>query len=246
MALRVLLVDDERPARERLRRLLGAHQDLEIVGEASDGGQAIERIAELRPDLVLLDIEMPGCSGMEVVASLPAPRPRIVFCTAFDQYAVDAFELHAVDYLLKPVNRARLAQALERVRTLAAEAPDSALDRAGASAGAYPERFLAKRKSRFRVVPRDAVLHFSSEGGVTRLQTSEGHYWMQPTLTELEERLDPERFFRISRSTIVNLDAAREVVPYGGGYGEVELVDGSRLEVSRRRLKPLLERLGAG
>ena len=108
--IRVMLVDDEQAARERLRQLLGPIPGLEIVGEAADGEQAIERIVELRPDLVLLDIQMPGCTGLEVAASLPSPRPRIIFCTAFDQYAVDAFELHAVDYLLKPVNRVRLAR----------------------------------------------------------------------------------------------------------------------------------------
>ena len=116
--VRALLVDDEQPARERLRRLLAAFDDLEVVGEAEDGEQAIEQILELKPDLVFLDIQMPGCSGMEVAASMPSPRPKIVFCTAFEEYAVDAFELHAVDYLLKPINRARLARALQRVRDL--------------------------------------------------------------------------------------------------------------------------------
>ena len=106
--IRALLVDDEEPARERLRRLLTELGGVEIGGEAEDGEQAMEQIAALRPDLVFLDIQMPGCTGMEVAASLAAPRPRIIFCTAFDQYAVDAFELNAVDYLLKPVNRARL------------------------------------------------------------------------------------------------------------------------------------------
>ena len=109
-------MDDEQPARERLRQLLSGNADVEIVGEAEDGVQAVERVGELTPDLVLLDIQMPGCSGLEVAASLGRPRPAIIFCTAFDQYAVDAFELHAVDYLLKPVNRARLQAALDRVR----------------------------------------------------------------------------------------------------------------------------------
>src|SRR5687767_12208366 len=103
-SIRALIVDDEDPARERLRRLLGEVRDVEIVGEAQDGEQAIDQIARLSPSAVFLDIQMPGCSGLEVAASLPSPRPHIIFCTAFDQYAVDAFELNAVDYLLKPVN----------------------------------------------------------------------------------------------------------------------------------------------
>jgi sigma-B regulation protein RsbU (phosphoserine phosphatase) len=114
--VRTLVVDDEQPARERLRQLLDEFEDVELVGEAEDGDQALERIAELAPDLVLLDIQMPGRNGLDVAALLTPPRPRIVFCTAFDQYAVDAFEQHAVDYLLKPVGRARLAKALDRVR----------------------------------------------------------------------------------------------------------------------------------
>src|SRR5215510_2698338 len=109
--MRVLIVDDEEPARERLRALLSGFYDLAIVGEAEDGEQAMERIGELRPDLILLDIQMAGCSGIDVAGSLPSPRPKIIFCTAFEQYAVDAFEVCAVDYLLKPVSRARLAAA---------------------------------------------------------------------------------------------------------------------------------------
>lgn len=241
--IRVLLVDDEQPARERLRKLLGSFDDLEVVDEAEDGEQAIEKILELRPDLIFLDIQMPGCSGMEVAASLSSPRPGIIFCTAFDQYAVDAFELHAVDYLLKPVNLARLKKAVDRVRGTSHAGHDSSLERASKAAGGYPRRFLAKRGARYRVIPTRRVLFFSSEGGLTKLQTAEHHYWMQPTLTELEGRLDPSSFFRISRSAIVNLEAIREVLPQPGGTGDLELVSGARMEVSRRRFKALVESL---
>lgn len=242
MNLRVMLVDDEQPARERLRRLLEGHEGLTIVGEAEDGEQAAEMIPELRPDLLFLDIQMPGCTGLELAASLAAPRPRIIFCTAFDEYAVDAFELHAVDYLLKPINRTRLAKTLERVRALTAE-DEAGIDEVGRAAGNYPSRFLAKRSSRYCVVPWSEVLYFASDGGLTLVQTEETHYWMQPTLTELEDRLDPKTSYRISRAAIVNLDAVREVVPQEGGNGEVRLRDGTSLEVSRRRFKTLMERL---
>src|ERR1044072_9132589 len=114
--IRTLVIDDEQPARDRLKQLLSAHADVEVIGEADDGVEAAEKIAELSPDLVLLDIQMPGASGLDVAASPGKPRPAVIFCTAFDQYAVDAFELSALDYLLKPVNRARLAAALDRVR----------------------------------------------------------------------------------------------------------------------------------
>src|SRR5688572_21524972 len=203
MPIRTLLVDDEQPARDRLRQLLAGVAEVDIVGEAEDGVQAIERIGELAPDLVLLDIQMPGCSGLEVAASLARPRPAIIFCTAFDQYAVDAFELHAVDYLLKPVNQARLEKALERVR--GGRPPEAAMDRAARAAP--PTRFVAQRGRTYRVVPARDVLCFLSEDGLTKLQTAAEHYWVPPTLNDLEARVDPRRFFRISRAAIVNLDA---------------------------------------
>jgi two-component system LytT family response regulator len=245
-AIRVLLVDDEQLARDRLRRMLLAHPGLEVVGEAEDGEQAIAKIVESKPDLVFLDIQMPGCSGLEVAASLPSPRPKIIFCTAFDEYAVDAFELHAVDYLLKPVNRTRLAAAVERISEPGRQVdePDAAIDRAGRESGQYPSRFLAKRGTRFYVVARDDVLCFASEEGLTTLLTAKHNLWMQPSLSDLEARLDPERFFRVSRSAIVNLDAVDEVLPGVGGQGEVQLSNGLQLEVSRRRFKALMARLG--
>jgi two-component system LytT family response regulator len=238
-----LIVDDEQPARERLRRLLRAFEDLEVIDEAGDGEEAIEKIVGLAPDLVLLDIQMPGCSGMEVAASLPSPRPRIIFCTAYDEYAVDAFEVHAVDYLLKPVNRARLARALDRVRSTGGDEQEAAIDRGG---GAHPVRFLAKRGSRYYVIQKQEVQCFVSEGGQTKLQSADQHYWMQPTLSDLEGRLDTASFFRVSRAAIVNLDAVHRVLPLPGGHGEVELHDGRRLEVSRRRFKDLMDRLSDG
>lgn len=242
--LRVLLVDDEEPARERLRRLLAEAGEVEIVGEADDGEQAMEQIAALIPDVVFLDIQMPGGSGLEVASSLGTPRPRIIFCTAFEQHAVDAFELNAVDYLLKPVSRARLQKALQRVRGATPDA-DQALDQAVRVSGA-PTRFLARRGAAFRVVPSAEVLGFLSEGGLTKLQAAGQHYWMQPTLNDLEARLDPRQFLRISRAAIVNLDAVRDVTPLGGGQGQVTLSDGTRLEVSRRRYSQLTERLSGG
>jgi len=242
--IRTLLVDDEQPARERLARLLAAFDDVQIVGEAEDGEQAVERIVELRPDLVFLDIQMPGCSGMEVAASLSAPRPKIVFCTAYDEYAVDAFELHAVDYLLKPVNRARLDKALARVRDEQGGAGEAALDGATGAAG-HPTRFLARRGAKYCVVPKSDVLCFASDGGETKLLVADRHYWMDPTLKEMEDRLDPREFFRVSRAAIVALDAIREVEPVAGGLGELTLKNGVQLEVSRRRFKPLLETLSS-
>ena len=241
--IRTLLVDDEQPARDRLRQLLSANDGVEIVGEAEDGVQALERIQELTPDLVMLDIQMPGCSGLEVAASLGRPRPAIVFCTAYDQYAVDAFELHAVDYLLKPVNRARLAAALERVRSSHRPDRERDLDRATRQDHLTPARFLARKAARFRVVPRQEVVAFTFHEGLTRLHTATEQLWMQPTLAALARRLDGETFFQVSRTAIVSLDAIREAKPFPDGTGEVVMTNALVLPVTRRRWRLLMERL---
>jgi two-component system LytT family response regulator len=244
--MRVLIVDDEAPARARLRQMVLSQEGFEIAGEASTGMEAIKLVSELKPDLMLLDIQMPVLSGIDVAANLPAPRPQIIFCTAHDQHAVDAFELHAVDYLLKPISRARLTEALNRVRALgAAPRTDAAWDRAVRRQ--EPARFLVKKNaSHYLVVGEARVLYFSSEDGLTKLIADAGQYWMDPTLNELEARLDPLRFFRISRAALINLNAVEQVFPLPGGGGEVLLKNGSRLEVSRRRFGELLRSLDGG
>ncbi len=240
--IRTLLVDDEQPARDRLRQLLAAHEDVEVVGEAEDGVQAADRVAEIAPDLLLLDIQMPGVSGLEVAASLPRPGPAIIFCTAYEQYAVDAFELHAVDYLLKPVSRARLEAALDRVRAADRwRAP--AIDRALRSTALSPTRFLARKGARYRVVPRGDVLAFTFEEGLTRVHTADEQLWMQPTLAALARRLDQDTFCQVSRAAIVRLDAVREAKPFPDGTGEAVLTNGLTLPVTRRRWRALLDRL---
>jgi two-component system LytT family response regulator len=232
--MRVLIADDEAPARARLRQLLAAHPDVEIAGEAETGTQAMQLAAELKPDLMLLDIQMPGSTGIDVTACLAEPRPHIIFCTAFDQYAVDAFELQAVDYLLKPISRARLAKALDRVRAAPAASQPVAIG---------PVRFLVKSAAHYTVVGEARVLYFASEDGLTKLVAGDGQYWMDPTLNDLEQRLDPKRFFRISRAALVSLSAVAEVHPMPGGSGELRLKNGERLEVSRRRFRELLDAL---
>lgn len=246
--IRTLVIDDEQPARERLKQLLSAHADVEVIGEAGDGVEAAERIAELSPDLVLLDIQMPGASGLDVAASLGKPRPAVIFCTAFDQYAVDAFELSALDYLLKPVNRARLAAALDRVRAALAKAPvgrDRELEQLTQSKGMAPTRFLAKRGNRFRVIAADDVVAFTFVDGVTHLLTATEQLSMQPTLLALAHRLDPQAFFQISRNVIVRLDAVKEAKPFTDGTGEVLLANGQTMLVARRRWRLLLDKLEA-
>jgi len=243
MPIRTLLVDDEQPARDRLRQLLAAMPEIEVVGEAEDGLQAVERVSELAPDLLLLDIQMPGCSGLEVAASLGRPRPAIIFCTAYDQYAVDAFELHAMDYLLKPVNRARLQAALERVRDQRVVDREHQLDQVTRGDRLSPARFLARKAARFRIVPRNEVVAFTFHEGLTRLHTATEQLWMQPTLAALARRLDGDTFFQVSRTGIVSLDAVREAKPFPDGTGEVILTNGQIFPVTRRRWRLLMEQL---
>jgi two-component system, LytTR family, response regulator len=242
--MRLLIVDDEAPSRARLRQLLAAHPDMEIAGEAGSGTEAMRMAAEIGPDAILLDIQMPGCSGIDVAACLPRPRPHVIFCTAYDQYAVEAFELHAVDYLLKPIGRARLAQALVRLRSLPpGEEHGESIGRAIRGPRFSPARFLVRSGAHYLVVHESRVMYFGTEGSLTRLVADKGEYWMDPTLNDLEDRLDPARFFRISRAALINLNAVTEAIPLPGGSGEILLKNGQKLEVSRRRFRNLLHSL---
>lgn len=240
--IRVLIVDDEAPTRW-LRQMLASHADIEIAGEAETGVQAMQMVDQLHPHTLLLDIQMPGSTGIDVAACLPHPRPHVIFCTAYDQYAVEAFELHAVDSLLKPVSRARLAEALDRIRSLPSPGSrEPGFDRA-LRRQPGPARFLVRHSAHYSVIAESHVLYFASEGSLTRLVADNGQYWMDPTLNDLEQRLDPARFFRISRAALACLNAIADVVPLPGGSGEVVLKNGQRLEVSRRRFRDLLQAL---
>jgi two-component system, LytTR family, response regulator len=240
--IRALIADDEAPTRVRLRQLLAAHADIEVAGEASSGVEVMELAATLQPDVIFLDIQMPGPNGIDVAACLPNPRPHIVFCTAYDQYAVEAFELHAVDYLLKPIARARLAQALDRVRGMPST-PEEETGLNRAIRGQRPTRFLVRSGAHYLVIGESRVLYFGTEDSLTRLVSENGRYWMDPSLNELEQRLDPARFFRVSRGALVNLNAIAEVIPQSASGGEIVLKNGQRLEVSRRRFRDLLDTL---
>lgn len=238
--MRVLIADDEAPARERLRQMLLAHPNIEVVGEAGTGAEAMSLVASLNPGLLFLDIQMPEGTGLDVAACLPAPRPAIIFCTAFDQHAIEAFELSAADYLLKPVSRLRLAQAITKVSS--APASDRAIDNLGHTRDL---RLLVRSGSHYTVVPTAKVAYFEAADGLTRLVTDSGQeHWMDPPLQELEDRLDSKKFYRISRGAIVALSAVLEVHPLPGGAAVLALRNGDRLEVSRRRMKDLLRALG--
>ncbi len=233
--MRVVIADDEAPARQFLRRLLTSHNDVEVVGEAEDGTEVIRLVATAQPDVLFLDIQMPGGNGLEVAAGLMKHRPAIVFCTAYEQHAIEAFELEAVDYLLKPVSRSRLAQALERIRRIDPAQPVP-------KAHERLSRFLARRGGHLVVIPASKAAYFESVDGLTKIVTVTGEaYWMDSPLQVLEQRLEAHRFFRVSRNALINLNEVAEVHPLPGGAAELLLRGGPRLEVSRRRYRSLLE-----
>ncbi len=239
MTLRALIVDDEALARQRIRQLLADEADFEIIGEAGNGMEAVTLIESLRPDLVFLDIQMPLLDGFGVIEAIGAEQmPATLFCTAYDAHAVKAFEVHAVDYLLKPFDRDRFKRALAWVRERSAKPrnePDGfkALLSELESGQARPDRFLVKTGERWLMVKCADIQWIDAEGNYVRLHVDGATHMLRHTMAEVLARLDPAQFKRIHRSTIVNLDFVRDLQPWTGGDMTVFLRDGTRLTLSR-------------
>jgi two-component system LytT family response regulator len=239
--IRALIVDDEPLAREGLKIHLARDKDVTIAGEAGEGRRAVALIASLKPDLVFLDVQMPGLDGFQVVEAIaPTALPTVLFVTAYDQYAIKAFEVHAVDYLLKPFTEERFAAALQRAKEdIAARGSQDSrrrllqliADRAGAAD--HLQRFVIRAGEGYRLVSAADVASFEAQGNYVRLKTGTGQHLLRITMAELERRLDPKRFARIHRSTMVNIDRIKEITPAWHGDFEVLLTDGQRLRLSR-------------
>lgn len=247
--LRAVLVDDEPLVRLGLRRLLEQEPDIELVAECGDGDQAVAAVGQHRPDLLLLDMQMPGRTGLQVLQSLGDERPRaVVFVTAHDQYAIDAFEQHAVDYLLKPFDQRRFRVALARVRERLNAGPiDDRIDRllkALSPRAAWLERIPAKVANRVTLVPVDDIRWIEAADNYVRLHTADGQYAVRETMNHLAEQLDPSRFARIHRSTIVNLGAVGSLEAQASGDFTVLLENGVRLTMSRGYRKAFEEQIG--
>jgi two-component system LytT family response regulator len=227
-----LIIDDERLARGELRRLLAQHPEIDIVGEAANADEADARIAELKPELLFLDIQMPGRNGFELLAGLKR-QPRVIFTTAYDEYAFRAFEVSAVDYLLKPIDSARLAQAIERLHEPAGDiAPREAEPARRLSEN--DQVLLREGDDCWFVKMRDIRL-FESEGNYTRVYFAEQRPLLPRSLNSLEERLDPQLFFRASRQHIINLRCVEKIEPWFSGGLLVRLNGGAKIEMSRRQ-----------
>lgn len=250
-AIRALMVEDEPPARDRLRRLLSRHADVTIVAEAGDGETAICAIAEHRPDLLFLDVEMPAVNGLEVLRAVrDVWLPCTIFTTAYAEHAVAAFELHALDYLLKPFSADRLNAALDRARArfgAGASGPDERVASLIAGPGAPPpaERVLVKNADRYTVVRTQDILWAEAAGNYIVLHTAAGNEVLRRTMNALETELDARRFFRANRSAIVQLDQIAEILHQSDGDHELRLRDGAKVPLTRG-LRELQERLTGG
>lgn len=253
MKITTLIVDDEPLARERLRRMLANETDVEIVGECVGGSEAVKLIEAERPRLVFLDVQMPEMSGFEVLQIIsPELMPAIVFVTAYDRYAIQAFEFHALDYLLKPFDEERLRAALERARAeikkrqFAAAGRDredgaeSFDERIGALLGSlrannkYAERFVLKSIGRIYFIRTEEVDWIEAAGNYVNLHVGRENHLLRETMNNIENRLDPDRFLRIHRSAIVNIDFIKELSPLFNGDYKVVLNDDRELTLSRK------------
>ncbi len=217
--MKCLIVDDEEPARARMRRLLAVFPDLEIAGEARDGLEALRKIEELRPDLLFLDIELPGLAGFEVLHSLPrdVPAPLVIFVTGYDQHALAAFEANALAYLLKPVEPERLAQAVDRARKLAGgerAREGERLRKIADESARMLRQIVCRKRDRMLLIPPEQILWFQVENGIVKAHTADDTFWVNSQLSELESGLPAEMFFRARREVLVNVERIKEIRPY--------------------------------
>ncbi len=241
-AIRAVIVDDEAFARRKIREFLLSEKDIEVVGEAGNGSDAIRIIRDTKPDLVFLDIQMPKPDGFGVVEALgDKDLPHLVFATAYDQYALRAFEIHALDYLLKPFDRERFRESLKRARRIIAMEKDREDFRARVqslledmrSGSPYLRRFLVQSKRGVRFLNVEDVLYLEASGSYIALHTETGEHLLRETLSDLETKLDPRVFVRTHRSFIVNVEAIQEIQRHFHGESVIILRNGGRVRVSR-------------
>ena len=251
MKLTALIVDDEPLARERLSTLLTPESDLEILGECANGSEAVAAVKRRRPDLISLDIQMPELDGFQALAQMPQPLPAVIFVTAFDEHAVKAFEVHALDYLLKPFKPARLRAAVARAREqLAAKKSGDddtsrrilALLQERTAATEYLARIAVRDRDRVRFVKTADIDWIEASGNYLVIHAGKENHVLRETLTSLEGQLSPRNFFRINRSALVQVDRVRHVEPAFNDEHVVVLADGTRLTLTRG-LRELQERL---
>jgi two-component system, LytTR family, response regulator len=239
MMIHAVLADDEALARKKLRQLLSDEPGIDVVGEGGNAQQTFDLVRSTKPHLVFLDIQMPGMDGLDIAAELCSgkigPVPHIIFTTAHDQYALRAFEVHAVDYLLKPFSRERLSSAVERARSQInlANQQLSTSSAASQQGSRYATRIVFKSRGRIVFLPVSDIRWISAEENYVRIRTNSETHLLRETMVRLQEKLDPETFLRIHRSSIVNLQHVKEVRTEADGEYTVQLVNGDKLTMSR-------------
>jgi len=247
-----LIIDDEASARSRLTRLLSAHSNVKIVGEASDGLQALEKIEQLRPDLVFLDIQMPGLDGFAVLRSIPSGimHPLVVFVTGFDEHALEAFEANALAYLLKPVESERLAAVLDRAAKICEygrlrKEEDRLVANVARANAPVLKQIVGRKRDRFVLLDPADVVFFSAEDGVIKAKTVADTYLVNQQLADLDASLVPSNFFRARRQCLVNLGRVKEIRPYFKSSFLLVMNDAAQTEiqVSERQAKMLRQRI---
>jgi len=234
--MRALIVDDERLARNELRRMLESFPQIEIIDEAVNGDDAVQKIGELKPDLLFLDIQMPGKNGFEVLSSLSDSVPEVIFTTAYDEFALKAFEFHAADYLLKPIDPQRLAEAIKRLEidTKEETAPPTSISSNSKVLGENDQIFV-KDGDKCWFIKLGTVRLFESLGNYVRIYFENHKPLVLRSLNSLEERLDETIFFRANRKHIINLKMVESIEPYFSGGLLVKLSSGEKIEISRRQ-----------
>jgi DNA-binding LytR/AlgR family response regulator len=249
--MRAIIADDEEPGRARLARLLAAHPDIQIAGQARDGLEAVEQIERIRPDLLFLDIEMPGLTGFEVLQSVPpdVPLPLVIFVTGYDQHALAAFDANALAYLLKPVEPERLAQAVERARRLNISSGSSGeRERVRQVARAAPKQLrqiVCRKRDRLLLMAPEDILWFAVEDGIVKAHTAADTFWVNYQLGELEAGLPAEMFFRARREVLVNMGKIKEIRPYFKSGFLLLMADTAATEIaiSERQVHPFRRRI---
>ena len=240
--MKVIIVDDEAPARQRLRKLLEAEPDITILAECANGDEALDAIAAEPPDLMFLDIQMPGRTGFELLRDLPADgRPPVIFVTAYDEHAVKAFEFHALDYLLKPFRKERLQQSLERARALAKQKSPAAANPVeqllrslpAETPANFPQRLAVKDGPRITIVPLENIVCLLAEGNYIEVCGKDGKILLlRETMSRLETRLDPAKFFRASRSAFVHLAHLKEILSEGQSGYVLIMANGEKIRLT--------------
>jgi two-component system LytT family response regulator len=244
----VCIIDDELHSRERIRNILATSEDYSIVGEADNGRAAVELIDRMAPDIVLLDIKMPGLSGFQILQEA-SHKPSVIFITAYNEHAVKAFEIHAVDYVLKPFHEKRLFDALAQVphNTIPG---DAILKQLGSMVEGtiqtkqYLKRFTVKDRFEFLVIDVENIDYFTTENSLVFLHTRGVRYIVEKSLTQIEESVSPEKFFRAHRKSLVNLNRVERIVPWGRGRYVLQFANNERVQVSKEKTHELKALMG--